>query len=292
MSAQNLARLMGILADQKIVPQSANTLELNMGVKVDLATELVGAVTCDGALAVTGATTLTGLLQANGGIVNGAIQGALVALASGGQAGATQLKIGLNKVITAAALHDSCALPAATPGASVQLQNTGVNHIDVYPLGATDVIQGLPVTVSMLVAAGTSIEFRCIVAGTWAIFSNGLLESGWSTGTTTTTFTAGQLGSGGVTVYTSTATTPGSIATRTAAQMINDMPNLQVGMTYILAVVNLSGSANTMTITGGTGVTVTGTPTVAQNICRLYQVTINTGTTLTLQEMFAFTAAA
>jgi hypothetical protein len=82
------------------------------------------------------------------------------------------------------------------------------------------------------------------------------------------TFAAGQLTGGGAVTYTSTATTPGSIATRTAAQMLFDMPNAQVGMTYVLTIVNLSGSANTMTITGGTGVTITGTATIAQNIAR------------------------
>jgi hypothetical protein len=251
-----------------------------------------GNQTITGTLAVTGATTLTGLLTANGGIANGSIQGALAALVGGGQAGATQLKIGMNKVITVTSLHDSVALPAATAGASVQVQNAGASGMDIYPLGASDVIQGLPVTVSMLVAAGTTLEFRCIVAGTWAIFSNCLLESSWSTDTTTGAFTAGELTGGANTTYVSTATTPGSRATRTAAQMINDFPNAQVGMTYFLTVINLSGSANTLTMTGGTGVTITGTATVAQNVARVYQGTFNSGTTLTLQEMYSFTPAA
>lgn len=234
------------------------------------------------------ATELVGVLNGTGtNNTNG-----LTALASGGQAGATQLTLGKNRVTTVANAGDSVALPAATAGASVDLVNAGANNLAVYPLGATDVIQGIAVVTAMTLAAGESIEFKCVVAGTWSVFANALLDSGWSTGTTTTTFTAGQLTGGGNVVYTSTATTPGSIATRTATQMFNDTPNAQPGQTYVLTVVNLSGSANTLTITAGSGVTLTGTATVAQNVARVYQVTFNTATTLTIQEMYSFTAAA
>jgi hypothetical protein len=291
MSVENLSRQIANLADVKVVPKTTNVLELNLPIKIDGAAEFAGAVTCDTTLAVTGVTTLTGALIANGGVVNGSIQGALVALSGGGQSGATALKSGLNKVITVAALHDSCALPAALAGASVQVQNAGANHMDVYPLGASDVIQSLGTTVSMLVAAGSTLEFRCIVAGTWAIFGCGMLESAWSTGTTTTTFTAGQLGGGGYTTYVSTAATPGSIATRTATLMINDFPNAQVGSTYVLEVVNLAGS-NDMTITAGTGVTLTGSGVVTHLFSVKYQVTFNTATTLTMQRICTVIAAA
>lgn len=216
----------------------------------------------------------------------------LTALANGGQSGATQLTLGKNRVTTVATAGDSVALPAALAGASVDLANVGANNLAIYPLGASDVIQGIPAATLMLLAAGSSIEFKCVVAGTWSVFANALLDSSQSTGTTTGTFLAGQLTGGGSTVYTSTATTPGSIATRTAAQMLADTPNAQVGMTYVLTVVNLSGSANTLTMTQGTGVTITGTATVAQNVARLYQVTFNTATTLTIQEMYSYTAAA
>lgn len=286
MSVENLSRQIAGLADVKVVPKTTNLLELNMPIKVDSTFEVGGATTLDGALSV------AGLITATGGIANGSIQGALAALIGGGQAGATQLKSGLNLVITVASLHDSVALPAATAGTTVRVSNQGANGMDIYPLGASDVIQGLPAATAMQLAASFTIEFTCMVAGTWQVFSNSLLPSSSSTGTTTTTFTAGQLTGGESVVYTSTATTPGSIATRSAAAMLNDMPNAQVGMTYQLTIINLSGSANTMTITGGTGVTISGTATIAQNIARVYQVTFNTATTLTIKELYSFTAAA
>lgn len=112
----------------------------------------------------------------------------------------------------------------------------------------------------------------------------------YSTGTTTTTFTAGQLTGSAVTVYDSTATTPGSIATRTATEMVGDL-GATVGATYILIIRNSSGSANTMTVTAGTGVTLTGTMTIAQSVSRVFVVTINTATTMTIQSVGVFAAA-
>lgn len=114
----------------------------------------------------------------------------------------------------------------------------------------------------------------------------------YSTGTTTTTFTAGQLTGAAVTVYDSTATTPGSIATRTATEMFGDIPNAAVGATYILIVRNSSGSANTMTITAGTGVTLTGTMTIAQTVSRVFVVTLTSATAITIQSVGIFAAGA
>jgi hypothetical protein len=82
----------------------------------------------------------------------------------------------------------------------------------------------------------------------------------YTTGTTTTTFLAGQLTGGQFTIYTSTAATPGSIATRTATLMFGDLPGATVGMQFVVRIIN-DVATNSMTITAGVGVTLSGKTT-------------------------------
>lgn len=255
---------------------------------------VTSTLVASGLATLQGAVNITGLLTAAGGVANTAIQSALTALASGGQAGATQLNSGINQISTVANVADSCQLPAATAGVSVVVSNIATaNAAAIWPKGASDVVQGFGVTNPLLLAAGYTAEFRCVVAGTWTPMYLSMLPVSWKTNTTTGTFLANQLSGSEITVYLSTATTPGTISPRTGPLMFNDTPNAQVGLPYLLIVGNLSGSANTLTIaTNVTGVTVTGTNTIAQNIARAYIVTFNTATTLTIQEMFSFTIAA
>jgi hypothetical protein len=297
MSCQDLARQIENLGNTAVVPNTPNTVELNVPLTIDRAFTAAGTSAHTGAAsfaaAVTMASTLavTGAITASAGL-NEPVQNALTALASGGQSGATQLAAGMNRITVCATAGDSVALPAATAGVIVSVVNVGATAAAIFPLGATDVIQGIAAQTAMTLASGSSIQFRCAVAGTWSVFGNVMKGCSWSTNTTTTTFAAGQLTGGIVTLYLSTATTPGSIATRTATQMFDDTPNAQVGQTYLLLVGNLSGSANTMTITAGSGVTLTGTATVAQNIGRAYIVTFTSRTALVMQEVFSFTIAA
>lgn len=299
MSAQSFARDFENLGNTAVVPNTTNVVELNCPITIDRAVLMgttlgvTGATTLTGAVTMASTLAVTGAITATGGITNGSVSNALTALASGGQSGATQLVTGKNRVTVCATIHDSVALPAATAGAVVQLVNVGAAGCDVYPLGATDVIQGIAVQTPMQLGSGFSIEFLCVVAGTWSVFDNALPGAFKSTGALQgATFAAGSLTGGANVVYTNTGTTPASLTTRTATQMFNDMPNAQVGQSYLLTVINLSGSANTATLVGGTGVTITGTATIAQNIARVYTVTFNTATTMTLLESHSYTAAA
>lgn len=92
------------------------------------------------------------------------------------------------------------------------------------------------------------------------------------TNTTTTTFAAGQLTGANFVNYTNTNATPGSIATRTAAEMIADTPNAYIGQTWVLRITNTGG--NTLTVTAGSNVTLTGTMTVATVTTRDFICTI------------------
>src|ERR1700690_2843639 len=88
---------------------------------------------------------------------------------------------------------------------------------------------------------------------------------------------------GALTVYlNSAATTPGTQTTRTAAQLFADAaaqfglaltdPALSNGLQYTLVITQTG--AGTLTLAGGTGVTITGTATVAQNTTRTFVVNL------------------
>lgn len=107
----------------------------------------------------------------------------------------------------------------------------------------------------------------------------GMLFSSVATGNGTAV--ANALSGANFTIYATSGAT--ALTTRTAAQMIADQPNTPVGSSYYLRVYNTN--AGTLTITGGTGVTITGTATIATAIFRDYMVTFNTATTLTMQNI-------
>ncbi|HXS13679.1 MAG TPA: hypothetical protein VN734_13305 [Acidobacteriaceae bacterium] len=75
--------------------------------------------------------------------------------------------------------------------------------------------------------------------------------------------------------------------TDTAANIIAAIPQAQrfVGSNYKLRIINSSSGAFAWTIAGGTGVTVTGTATIAQDTWREFVVTMATATTITLQNV-------
>lgn len=106
----------------------------------------------------------------------------------------------------------------------------------------------------------------------------------YTTNTTTTTFAAGQLTGADFVVYTNTQGTPGTITTRTATQMYSEDPYASVGKTYILRIINGQGTG-TLTVAAGSGVTASGTLTIAANTWRDFLVTYTSATALTLQQI-------
>lgn len=103
------------------------------------------------------------------------------------------------------------------------------------------------------------------------------------------TFAASDLtplnGTESIVCYDNTGTTPGTLTTRTAALMYTDTPGASPDLTYLLLIRNSAGAANTATIAAGTGVTLTGTMTIAQNVTRLFVVTFTSNAALTIQSM-------
>lgn len=94
------------------------------------------------------------------------------------------------------------------------------------------------------------------------------------------TAAAGALEGGQFTVYATSGAT--ALTTRTAAQMITQA-GLAVGQSYILRVYNTN--AGTLTLTGGTNVTITGTATIATAVFRDYVVTVTGAAAITFQNI-------
>lgn len=102
--------------------------------------------------------------------------------------------------------------------------------------------------------------------------------------------TTGSLAAGALTgaesVYLlSTNATPGAQLVRTAAQMLADLPNGQVGQTWTARIINSGAGTLTLTTDAGATVTMTGTMTVLTNTWRDFVLTINTATTATVQSV-------
>ena len=88
---------------------------------------------------------------------------------------------------------------------------------------------------------------------------------------TTGTIPAGVIGGGSIVVVLQTNATPGNQATRTALQLFGDDPTAAIGDSYLLRISN--SGAGTLTLTAGSGVTLTGTMTVATTTFRDFVVT-------------------
>ncbi|SRR5260221_5296135 len=117
-----------------------------------------------------------------------------------------------------------------------------------------------------------------------AQYENGVVQLGMYYSTVSTgngTAAVNSLSAANFTIYATSGAT--ALTTRTAAQMIADQPNTPVGSSYLLRVYNTN--AGTLTLTGGTGVTISGTATIATVTWRDYMVTFNSATTLTMQNI-------
>lgn len=103
---------------------------------------------------------------------------------------------------------------------------------------------------------------------------------------TTIAGSAGDITGADFVVYRTTAAGAGGIAytTRTGAQLFADIPNAQIGFSYMLMVVSQGGG--TVTISAGDGnVTLVGTMTIATKTTRLFVVTITAANALTIQSV-------
>lgn len=293
MSAANLRRQIEAMVGQGYVPKATATYELDMPMKFDQTVACVGVLTTTvgvvigTTLAVGTTSTFTGVATFTAAPVfstppTTSVADALTAHAGGGQGSGLALTKSINRVTTAATAGDSVVLPAALAGKSITVENSAAaNPIDIFP-ATGDAINTLAVNTAVRINANYMVEFKCSVAGTWVTSPILPKPATFVTNTTTTTFAAGQLTGGAFVVYTNTQGTPGSIQTRTAAQMFSDAGNVQIGDTYMLRVINGQGTG-VLTITAGSNVTLTGTMTLAINSWRDFVVTFTDATHLVIQ---------
>lgn len=129
-----------------------------------------------------------------------------------------------------------------------------------------------------------------LIPDVYAVETTKIPDVQYTTGTTTTTFAAGQLTGANMAVYLNTGATPGTITTRTAAQMFNDFPGATTGYAYIIRIVNAQVTG-TLTVGAGTGVTLSavnsGLTTVAVSTFRDYVFTFTSPTAATMQSICA-----
>lgn len=124
-----------------------------------------------------------------------------------------------------------------------------------------------------------AIAARAALVLTPAKYSTGALESA--------AIPAANLVGADSVIYDNTGTTPGNLQFPTAAALVAALPAaLRVaGYSYNLGIRNSSGSANTATITTNTGITLTGTMTIAQSTTRNFVVTLTSTSAVTVQSV-------
>ncbi len=102
------------------------------------------------------------------GEVESAISNGLTAHAGGGQASATALVVGWNRLSTVATLGDSAQLPAAVAGSQVIVANDGAANADIYSQnGGTDTIDGVAGSTAVVITAAHRSMFICLTTGAW-----------------------------------------------------------------------------------------------------------------------------
>lgn len=212
--------------------------------------------------------------------LNGA-KDSITAFATGGQTSAVPLRDGWNRITTVATAGDSVKLPTAFPGVTLVLVNAAAaNGADVFP-NTGDAINNLGANIAYRIPNNTIAYFECAVAGTWNL-QVPVPAAKYVKNTTSgaTTAAAGDLTGAAYVQAEYSAVGAANLATRTAAQMIADA-NLQVNDSFVLEITNTSGG--TTTLTAGTGVTLTGTMTMATNTTRRFNVKVTGAATITIQ---------
>ncbi len=182
-----------------------------------------------------------------------------------GMTAAQTALISVGQLATGSGITAGTKVAAVVPGSGVILDTAATTTVALNSLTFAPVVTITNLSAS---AGGNALmpntKFTSISAG------NGTLSAGDMEGAADVT-----LASSGATAMT----------TRTADQIIAGMPNAVIGTSYHLRVYNTNGG--TLTLTGGVGVTITGTATIATNVWRDYYVTYTAASTIVLQNLGA-----
>jgi len=225
-----------------------------------------------------------------GAINNAKATNAITAFAGGGQSSGTLLTSAINSITVCATAGDSVRLPTSVAGQVIQVSNLGSTYANVFPISG-DLIDALSANTALSLPVGKSLTFTCSVAGSWKSTSVVRIGAKFTTGAiTSTNFSVGHLTGADDIVYENTAATPGTLTTRTGAQMFADDPAARVGAGYKLRITNNQGTGTLTVAANATGVTLTGTATIAINTWRDFVVTYTSATALVIQQVGSGTA--
>ena len=92
----------------------------------------------------------------------------LVALAGGGQAGATPIAAGLSRFATVATAGDSAVLPAASPGLHPIIANAGAAAMNLFP-PVGEAINALAANAPFSIPPGRTAVVMCVAPGVWSV---------------------------------------------------------------------------------------------------------------------------
>lgn len=109
---------------------------------------------------------VNGILKQSGNYLINTVVSGLTAHASGGQSSATALTADQNNVTTVATAGDSVKLPASVAGMEITVTNSGANSMQVFGT-SPDTINGIATGTGVAQAAGSTVTYRCDVAGNW-----------------------------------------------------------------------------------------------------------------------------
>ncbi len=224
------------------------------------------------------------------GYLRASVGAALTAHAGGTQAAALALTKQFNFIGTCATAGDSVRLPTSAAGMSVYVYNGGAAAAQVFG-ASTDTINAVATATGVPLPVGKGAWYQCNAAGTWVTGDGvpNLAEGKYGAATNTTAFTAtGAQVAGANSVILNCTGALGSgqaLTLPTAADLVAAIPNAIVGQTYRLRIQNTSSGNFAWTVTTNTGLTLTGTMTVAQNTYRDFLVTLTSLTAVAVQSL-------
>jgi hypothetical protein len=100
------------------------------------------------------------------------------------------------------------------------------------------------------------------------------------------TFTAGMLGG---MLLRDPAGSARTDTTATASEILAAVGNAQTGQSFLFIVRNTADANEVITVAGGTGVTISGTATIAQNATKIFVAVVTSSTTITVYSVGSLT---
>ena len=268
------------------MPTLLEALNLTVGQKIILETSSLPG----------GAISLQGVASPEPDLLLGVT--ALTTVGAGTITAAAMLSGGVNRTGPTSAFTDTTDTAAAVQGdwtGGAVSNSFDLTYINTTAFNAT-LAGGSGVTLvgALIVPANSTAVYRVIWTGTHtlsmtelSVVSNDVLPSAIVTtlNATTGSLPAGAITGGQAVYLVSSNATPGAQLVRTAAQMLADIPNGAVGMSWKVRIINTGTNAFTLTQDAGNTVTITGDVVILQESWIDYVVTLTGAATATMQSV-------